>query len=890
MKILNGSRAFVRHGVAEFLAACLMLVPLTAHAVHHDTAPRAGLQSLSFARHVDTPFTLATAQTAMTNVSTVVQKCDGTPTADQDVACQVTFQVAGGTIGTFGTTGDGGDIVSSDAEMDALIGNGVALVKVVTAIMFCSGAAAPGLTIIGCGRVGSDGIVSVNTLPGNLLGVEVVHEFLHNKGHRHRGDPGEAPQITGSILNPVLNLGTNQINQAECASLHIGAADNGPIVDPPPTISCPASVTVECNQPAGLPRGNAQLSGFFAAVTADDGCEPAPTLSNSAPAVFPMGATAVTFTATDAGSNTANCQVTVRVVDTRPPSITCPGNITVECVGHSGTPASDPAIAAFLAGATASDLCDASPTLSNDAPGVFTEGATVVTFTAVDQHLNAAHCAATVHVIDTTPPTIGCPAGITVECTSHSGTPAIDPAIAAFLAGATASDICDPSPTLTNDAPLVFPKGETVVRFTATDHDLNATQCTATVRVVDTTPPLISVTLDRDVLWPPNHKLIPIHATVLVSDICDPAPTFDLTSITSNEPINGLGDGDTDPDWTAAAFGSADDSFNLRSERSGRGTGRKYSITFTAHDQDGNTATTTVSVRVPKNQSGAAVAATGFDGLGQAFADDVEEFAIVVLSRSWIEVAANEPTTGDVVTSDGSDPVTTELAIDAAQVDPAHAWIGNSHGVVDALRSDLQDVDSDSNPDLVVFYRVADVLALAAASTPEDGPLALHYETPTGDYLVSDIYALGPPIDIPGDTGGGLRTAAMKSPGQDGTPIAASTAANPDATAGTRIPAPGSDAASFSSRGGAGGIRPNPFGFSTEIGFSLPAAANATVAVYDVRGARVRVLASAARSAGPFTVHWDGRDEIGRALPAGLYLVHLDAGALHATRKAMITR
>ena len=100
--------------------ACLLSVLLVApaHAVHHDTAANAGLQNLSFARHVDTPFTLTTANTAMTNATTVIGACDATPTADQDVACQVTMQVAGGTIGSFGAVGDGGDVISSNAEMN----------------------------------------------------------------------------------------------------------------------------------------------------------------------------------------------------------------------------------------------------------------------------------------------------------------------------------------------------------------------------------------------------------------------------------------------------------------------------------------------------------------------------------------------------------------------------------------------------------------------------------------------------------------------------------------------------------------------------------------------------------------------------------------------------
>ena len=64
-------------------------------AQNHDTAARAGRQSLTFARHVDTPFTLGTATTALTNASTVVGKCDKVVDTTQDVACQVTMAVSG---------------------------------------------------------------------------------------------------------------------------------------------------------------------------------------------------------------------------------------------------------------------------------------------------------------------------------------------------------------------------------------------------------------------------------------------------------------------------------------------------------------------------------------------------------------------------------------------------------------------------------------------------------------------------------------------------------------------------------------------------------------------------------------------------------------------------
>ncbi len=70
-------------------------------------------------------------------------------------------------------------------------------------------------------------------------------------------------------------------------------------------------------------------------------------------------------------------------------------------------------------------------------------------------------------------------------------------------------------------------------------------------------------------LWPPNHKLEPITASITVNDMCDPNPTVKLISITSNEPVNGVGDGNTSADIQGVTFGTDDRTFLLRSERSG---------------------------------------------------------------------------------------------------------------------------------------------------------------------------------------------------------------------------------------------------------------------------------------------------------------------------------
>ncbi len=84
---------------------------------------------------------------------------------------------------------------------------------------------------------------------------------------------------------------------------------------------------------------------------------------------------------------------------------------------------------------------------------------------------------------------------------------------------------------------------------------------------------------------------------------------------------------------------------------------------------------------------------------------------------------------------------------------------------------------------------------------------------------------------------------------------------------------------------------PNPFAAATTLRLSLPRAAAVTLAIYDVTGRRVRVLARGEwMEAGPATRDWDGRRDDGGSAPAGLYLARLDWGAAHAVRPVVKLR
>jgi len=82
---------------------------------------------------------------------------------------------------------------------------------------------------------------------------------------------------------------------------------------------------------------------------------------------------------------------------------------------------------------------------------------------------------------------------------------------------------------------------------------------------------------------------------------------------------------------------------------------------------------------------------------------------------------------------------------------------------------------------------------------------------------------------------------------------------------------------------------PNPARGAATLRFGLPRPAVVEFALYDQQGRRVRSLLSGTQPAGERTITWDGRDESGRALPAGLYFVRLATeGRTFVSRLAVI--
>jgi len=164
--------------------------------------------------------------------------------------------------------------------------------------------------------------------------------------------------------------------------------------------------------------------------------------------------------------------------------------------------------------------------------------------------------------------------------------------------GATAACICDVNVPVVigGDAVDTSTCGTYVVTYNATDASGNAAeQVTRTVIVQDTIPPDFELSVAPTMLWPPNHNMVLITPSWTASDTCDVSPEVSLVGITMNEDDDTTGAGHTTGDIRV----DPDGSIYLRAERSGRNSGRIYTITYQAVDDCGNVTVRSATVSIP---------------------------------------------------------------------------------------------------------------------------------------------------------------------------------------------------------------------------------------------------------------------------------------------------
>jgi hypothetical protein len=342
---------------------------------------------------------------------------------------------------------------------------------------------------------------------GNFATVNVFVEVLDTS----------APFFTSTADNPTI-VEAGATTGTAMVTLENGfVAEDVDGVDPNPVISCETDtgLTSADQLPAGPNNvtctvsdvsGNSSTATYV--VQVDDVTHPVVTLTGPSPQTIEagtpyieLGATAtdnvgvvgdvtidaaavntsttgdylVTYTAVDAAGNSTTAIRTVTVVDTTPPTFDeFPVDILREAM-DDGT-----VTLTFIA--TATDSSGTTPTVTCTPPSgsVFPVGTTSVTCTATDAAGNSVSQSFDVTIVDTTAPTLSLPDSPFFEAIQGPQGAIVD--YAAFVS---ATDLVDPSPTVTCDpaSGTTFAPGETTVSCTASDFSDNTTTGTFTVFV-----------------------------------------------------------------------------------------------------------------------------------------------------------------------------------------------------------------------------------------------------------------------------------------------------------------------------------------------------------------------------------------------------------------------
>jgi subtilisin-like proprotein convertase family protein len=329
---------------------------------------------------------------------------------------------------------------------------------------------------------------------------------------------GNVTMTNNAPPNLTFPVGTNSVtwtfydtngNSSSCLQQVVVLGGSGPI------ITCPADIVVSAGTGlCWIPSSQVFLDspGVIDCLSFS--------VSNNVPANFLVGTNIVTWTASDVGGKSSSCQQRVIVLDTQPPTIGCPPDVTV-----NASPGQCYATGVALGSPLVSDNC-AITGISSNAPAQFPVGTNLVTWVVTDTSGNTNFCQQRVIVRDTQPPIINCPANITVnaspgQCSSN----------VAFTV--TATDNCAGTPMVVS-APLSgssFPVGTTLVTCTATDASGNTNSCTFTVTVRDNQPPTIVCPSNITVSAGAGRCSSNVTFTVAATDLCGP-----VSSLTSTPP------------------------------------------------------------------------------------------------------------------------------------------------------------------------------------------------------------------------------------------------------------------------------------------------------------------------------------------------------------------
>lgn len=266
---------------------------------------------------------------------------------------------------------------------------------------------------------------------------------------------------------------------------------------------------------------------------------------------FPVGTTAVTYTATDAAGNTDFCAFNVTVTDNEAPALVCPTdqneNVNASCefdlLDYTGL-------------ATATDNCTATPSIvltQSPVPGTTVSTNTVVTLMADDGNGNTSTCNFNVILNDVDPPVLTCPPDMTEYVDASC-----DFSIPDYTGSLGVSDNCDASPVVVQSPPagtVISGDGTTqVITFTVTDASSNSSNCSFTITLEDTVSPTITCPGDQtETPGPGCVFVLPDYTSMVVSaDNCGtvsvtqfPGPSATISSNTTITMTADDGNGNT---------------------------------------------------------------------------------------------------------------------------------------------------------------------------------------------------------------------------------------------------------------------------------------------------------------------------------------------------------
>jgi hypothetical protein len=289
-----------------------------------------------------------------------------------------------------------------------------------------------------------------------------------------------------------------------------------------PAITCPGPQTLVLDAAC-----EALLPDYTTLGTTSDNCPGTPAVTQSPIAgtlQSGVGAVTIMLTATDVSLNTSSCSFTVNKVDNMVPTITCPSNISV-----NATLGSCDAVVSY-ATPTGSDNCTGASTAltAGLASGAaFPTGTTTNTFQVTDGSGNTASCSFTVTVTDNQPPTITCPANISVNATTGQCN-----AVVTYAAPVGTDNCAGASTSQTTGlaSGASFPVGVTTNTFTVTDASSNTATCSFTVTVSDAEAPTITCPANMSVSATTGQcAAVVTYVAPVGSDNC-PSPTTAQTA------------------------------------------------------------------------------------------------------------------------------------------------------------------------------------------------------------------------------------------------------------------------------------------------------------------------------------------------------------------------